>query len=111
MSIYHHHHFHISWISFLMWSLNQTMGWSTKAQAAPSTSDPSSAMKPPAGLTMPRSDKSLVFSSLSDSTCGMQNTWCECDATTFQLRSGPDYSKNKFKTSSLAALYEAVAVE
>jgi len=88
------------------------MGWSAKTQSSSSKPDLSSAIKPPAGLTMPRSDKSLVFSSLTEgSVSGLNNTWCECDAATFQLRSGPDYNRNKFKIPSLTALYEVVAVE
>ena len=39
------------------------------------------------------------------------HTWYHCDATTFQLRVGPNYEKLKKKGPSADALYEAVGLE
>lgn len=39
------------------------------------------------------------------------HTWYQCDATTFQLRVGPNYEKLKKKGPSADALYEVVGLE
>jgi len=39
------------------------------------------------------------------------HTWCRCDPTAFNVRTGPNYSKFKKKTPSGMALYEPFAVD
>ena len=103
-----------------MWST-----WSLKQQETPLKSESVVAsdvklVKPPAGLTVA---KSFTFQEYMDSTGlsesqaknkyggDIQNTWCVGSASTFLLRNGPDYSKNKLKSPSPTAFYEVVAVE
>ena len=101
--------------------------WSLKQQEAPlksvSVVDISVAealVKPPAGLTVAKSftlQEYIDSTGLSESQAknkygkDIQNTWCVGTASTFLLRNGPDYSKNKLKSPSPAAFFEVVAVE
>jgi hypothetical protein len=39
------------------------------------------------------------------------HTWSSCDASSFQLRCGPNYKKNQKKAPSPPAFYELVGVE
>ena len=41
----------------------------------------------------------------------IKNRWSKCEADSFSLRVGPDYSKNKLKSPSAKALYDAVGIE
>ena len=101
--------------------------WTLKQDAAPLKSSSAAAssvtkplVKPPAGLTVA---KSFTFEEYIDSTGltesqaknkysgDIQNSWCVGNASTFLLRTGPDYSKNKLKSPSLPSFYEVVAVE
>lgn len=43
--------------------------------------------------------------------CLVPHTWEGCDASTFQMRIGPNYNWNKQKAPSAKALYELVGVE
>ena len=64
--------------------------------------------RPTAGSTFP------AFSNENDTCEGRipyPNTWSSCDPNSFNLRVGPDYSKNKRKEPSSASLMEIVGVE
>ena len=105
----------------------QWPSWSLKQQEAPlntvsvlDTSASEALVKPPAGLTVAKSftfQEYIESTGLSESQAknkyggDIQNTWCVGSASTFLLRNGPDYSKNKLKSPSPAAFYEVVAVE
>lgn len=39
------------------------------------------------------------------------NTWSQVDASSFQLRTGPDYQRNKEKAPSGPAYYEIIGAE
>lgn len=41
----------------------------------------------------------------------LPHSWSQCDATTFSLRSGPNYNKTKKKEPSGDAFYEVAGVE
>jgi hypothetical protein len=65
-------------------------------------------VKPTAGESFP------LFTSEVNSTgsCGaLPDTWSKCDPASFNLRVGPDYSKNKRKEPSVGSLLEIVGVE
>ena len=53
-----------------------------------------------AGSTLPRSQPEQTY-------C----TWSDCNASRFSLRVGPDYSRNKQKAPSPAAMMDVVGVE
>ena len=100
------------------WSKQQDATLKPTSVAVPSVTEP--LVKPPAGLTVA---KSFTFEEYIDSTgltesqaknkysSDIQNTWCLGNASTFLLRTGPDYSKNKLKSPSPPSFYEVVAVE
>ena len=105
-----------------MWQLPSpsSLGWSAKQEATPQKKDCGETVKPPAGLTMAKSMSLEEYLQVSGEggeanfpkyQADVQNTWCSCIASTFSLRSGPDYNKNKLKSPSPPALYEAVAIE
>lgn len=65
-------------------------------------------VKPTAGSTFP------AFSNEDTTTEGVvppPNTWSTCDPTSFNLRVGPDYARNKLKEPSSGSLLEIVGVE
>ena len=102
------------------WTLKQQDAAPLKSNSAAASSVTEPLVKPPAGLTVA---KSFTFEEYIDSTGltesqaknkysgDIQNTWCLGNASTFLLRTGPDYSKNKSKSPSLPSFYEVVAVE
>ena len=53
-----------------------------------------------AGSTLPRSQPEQTYCS-----------WSDCNASRFSLRVGPDYSRNKMKAPSPAAMMDVVGVE
>ena len=53
-----------------------------------------------AGSTLPRSQPEQTYCS-----------WSDCNASRFSLRVGPDYSRNKQKAPSPAAMMDVVGVE
>ena len=58
-------------------------------------------------------DKQIAGSSMQrvGLTEAAPHSWSETDATSFQVRVGPDYNKNKLKAASLPALFELVSVD
>ena len=58
-----------------------------------------------AGTTIPRGEES------DGKGENPNNTWSPCDATTFSLRVGPNYNRNKQKAPSAPALLDIVGVE
>jgi hypothetical protein len=65
-------------------------------------------VKPTAGESFP------LFTAEVNSagSCGaLPDTWSKCDPASFNLRVGPDYSKNKRKEPSVGSLLEIVGVE
>jgi hypothetical protein len=58
-----------------------------------------------AGTTIPRGEESDGKGEYPN------NTWSPCDATTFSLRIGPNYNRNKQKAPSAPALLDIVGVE
>lgn len=57
-----------------------------------------------AGETFPESENSMKGDKAS-------NSWSKCDPSSFDLRVGPNYAKNKNKKPSLGSLMEIVGVE
>lgn len=54
---------------------------------------------------------SLKHSTTCEEKLMPENSWTHTDATTFQVRIGPDYKTNRLKEASGTALYECVAVD
>ena len=63
---------------------------------------------PTAGATFPAS--TTASNGKGEATPG-SNTWSTCDASSFNLRVGPDYNRNKKKEPSCPSLSEIVGVE
>ncbi len=81
-----------------------SMGGSSGKAPSPGGSDKSKAKKrsdKTAGLTMPKAEGATPN----------DNTWSNSDASTFSLRVGPNYEKNKQKAPSGKALMELVGVD